>query len=162
MSTKTTTDAPSEAPAGTVGKLKRLKADSAHSLAEVQEFLAQLRGRSPQEVLGIVSASNLVKAVLQATVGCLLLILVFTVGPYYLSGAKTAAPTKSNAKADSAAEAPAETTPVATTAFETPADATTDPDPAKAAKALNIDEAKPADPNVNPLDKDIDKLLDGK
>ena len=40
-------------------ELRNLHANGSASLAELREFLAELKGRKPQEVIGIVSASLL-------------------------------------------------------------------------------------------------------
>jgi pyruvate/2-oxoglutarate dehydrogenase complex dihydrolipoamide acyltransferase (E2) component len=157
-------DSTSPTGSGAVSSLARLKRDGGHTLAELQEFLAQMRGRSPQEVLGMVSASELIRGILLATLGCVLLIAVFTVVPYVLRGDQTAA-NKSNETEPSAAAKKDETTSpgAATPAVATKGDSATaaTPDVEAAAKALDIDEVKTANPNVNPLDKDLDKLLDG-
>jgi hypothetical protein len=153
------TQAPQDPTQGVLGGLSRVKRDGAHSLQELQEFVAQMRGRSPQEVLGMVSASELVRGIVLATVGCVVLLAAFTVVPYALRDKDAAA------KASAAPAAPTKTAGPSTAT--TPAIASTDektdktPDASAAAKALNIDEVKTADPSVNPLDKDLDKLLDG-
>ncbi len=160
MATKQSTDAANETT-GAASSLKRLQRDGGHSLDELREFLGQLRGRSPQEVLGIVTASHLIRAVLQATLGCIIVMAIFTIIPYFIGGKEAA----SKPQASPATASPDETTTTNDAATNTTNDSVTpsnDPDPTKAAKALDIDEAKPADPNINPLDKDLDKLLDGK
>ena len=110
----------------------------------------------------MVSASELVRGVILATIGCVLFMALFTVGPYLFIP-------KQAAKKDAAKAAPTNAAaPVESTAASIPTPAvdvtkvpSTDADAGAAAKALNIDEVKTADPNVNPLDKDLDKLLDG-
>jgi hypothetical protein len=142
---------------GLVGDLKRAKREGGASLAELREFVAGMRGRSPQEVLGMVSASALIQATVQATLGCIVLIALWT-GASYM--AKQNEP-KKGAKPTAVKTEEKPATPVAPAVAEAKP-ANKEPDPAAAAKALNIDEVKTADPNVNPLDKDLDKLLDGK
>lgn len=159
-----TTQTPHEPAAhgtGVGGSLSRIKRDGGHTLAELQEFLAQMRGRSPQEVLGMVSASELVRGIVLATIGCVVLIGVFTIIPYALRDDKAAAkspPSKDAAPAPSDKGAANAAPAVASSGSKTPSDTDLD----AAAKALNIDEVKAAPPDVNPLDKDLDKLLDGK
>lgn len=63
-------------------KLRRLGADVAASGDELREFLQQFRGKSPQEVLGLVASSGLVRATCMAAAGCVVLVAVFTVLPY--------------------------------------------------------------------------------
>ncbi|HTN76555.1 MAG TPA: hypothetical protein VL096_14950 [Pirellulaceae bacterium] len=157
--TMQTSHEPPLPPSGTLGKLQRLKHDGAYSVAELREFIANMRGRSPQEVLGLVSSSQLIRATVLATFGCIVLMAIFTVIPYALSGAPKVV--KSNEPVTPAEAKPAEpVTPVATGVTSPMPD--NEPDATKAAKALNLDEVKSSDPAVNPLDKDLDKLLDGK
>ncbi|MDX1943828.1 MAG: hypothetical protein SFU86_00355 [Pirellulaceae bacterium] len=141
-------------------EMETIHSNGSASLAELREFLGGLKGKSPQEVIGIVSSSLLVQSMILATIGTALLLAVFTVGPYLVYG-----PPKANstaAKPAPAATPAAETPPSATAA---PPAATTnsgEPDPAKAAKAMGLDETKPADPTKNPLDDPrLDNLLDG-
>lgn len=161
-----TTTSPHEPPAshsqGSISKMKRLHDDGKHSVAELREFIAQMRGRSPQEVLGMVSSSALIRATVQATLGTLILFAIFTIGPYFWAQKQSVA-VKPAAAVESVAAQPA--APVANVTPSSPTDNNPlpgEPDAAKAAKALDIGETKTADPNVNPLDKDLDKLLDGK
>lgn len=157
---------PSSAPgSGTMTNLARLKRDGSYSLAELQEFIAQMRGRSPQEVLGMVSASELVRSIGLATLGCIVLMAVLTVGPYMLG--KRAPATVTPEATASANTTPPAASPASTDEVPPTATAATDTipsaaDPSAAAKALNIDEVKTAPADVNPLDTDLDKLLDGK
>lgn len=139
---------------GPLHDLQNVKSNGSASLGELREFLNKLHGKSPQEVIGIVSASMMVQSMLIATAATILIMLVFTVWPYLTEGPhgkpvakKPAAPPPSAA---------AEATPAA------PVAATVNqPDAAAADKALGSDEAKPADPGSNPLDRpDLDKLLD--
>lgn len=142
-------------------ELNNLKTNGSASLAELKAFLSQLKGRDPQEVIGIVSTSLLVQSLIAATLGTALFMAVFTVLPYYLYGPlkPTNVATKPEpAKSPTATPAPA---PAASGGESKPAESGTKEE--RAAKALGIDEAKPADPTKNPLDKgpNLDKLLDG-
>ena len=151
---------------GIAADVKRLKSDTASTAEEVREFIANLKGRSPQEVLGAVSESGLVQATVQATFGCLVVLVACTVLPWAL-------------KSDESVVA-AETEPATTAAAEASENATTDPqsetasanaqsgngspsssDAARAASAMKIDETVVTDPKSNPLDGNLDKLLDG-
>jgi hypothetical protein len=69
-------------PAPMGRKLRRLGADVVASGDELREFLQQFRGKSPQEVLGLVASSGLVRATCMAAAGCVVLVAVFTVLPY--------------------------------------------------------------------------------
>src|SRR4051812_40802069 len=73
--------------------VRRIQEHGSLSVDELREFLATMRGKSPQEVLGLVASSDLLRATVQATVACILLLAVATVGPYFLyAGAPKAAP----------------------------------------------------------------------
>jgi hypothetical protein len=129
------------------------------SLSELRDFLGTLHGKSPQEVIGIVSTSLLVQSMLIAVAGTLGILLIFTLGPYLVYGPPQEKAAKKPAAPASPADSPAAVAPTATSG-EAPAAG--QPDAAAAAKAMGIDEAKPADPGKNPLDgPNLDKLLDG-
>ena len=57
-STKPTSDEPATPGFGIARDLQQLKTHSAASVAELREFLAQMRGRRPQEVLGLVAGQS--------------------------------------------------------------------------------------------------------
>lgn len=148
-----------------INDVKNLKETGAASMEELREFLKTLKARNPQEVIGIVKASLLIQSLAISCVGTVVMMAVFTVGPYMIYGpnkpptpggkpaAAVAAAPDVNKPADGTAAAPANST-------GTPSAGT--PDAEKAAKAMGLDETKPADPKKNPLDKpDLDKLLDG-
>ena len=141
---------------GIAGDMKRLHGDAAATAAELREFVSSLKGRSPAEVLGAIGESSLFQGIVQATVGCVVLLVVFTVGPYLYYG-----------PAEATGASAAETTPAAATpatveqAAATESADETGSDVERAAKAMGIDETRPADPKVNPLDKNLDSLLDG-
>lgn len=151
---------PKEPPTVLSGDFRNLRTHGAASLEELKEFLGTLRGKSPQEVIGIVSSSMLIQSVAVAAGITVLTMVVFTVGPYLIWG-----PTKAKPAEAPAAPSPAPTPP-ATVAASTGDDkkksnGPSPEDAAKAAKAMGLDETKTADPRANPLEKDFDKLLDG-
>ena len=140
--------------------VETLHVNGSASLAELKEFLGTLHGKSPQEVIGIVSSSLLLQSLGIATVATIALLAVFTIGPYLAYGPP---PAKEAAKkpVDAAQAQPPAAAPA--TAAAAAAGASGEPDAEAAAKAMGIDEAKSADPNQNPLDKgpNLDNLLDG-
>ena len=143
---------------------RNLKEHGGASLSELKVFLSNLRGRSPQEVIGIVKTSLLIQSLAIATVSTVAFLFVFTVTPYMIWGPQVAQKPKkpqlpaAAQAAQAAAPAPA-TTPAKT---ETKSDGTpSSENTAKAVKAMGMDETKTADPKANPLEKDFDKLLDG-
>jgi hypothetical protein len=151
---------PARTAFGPLKEAKNLHVNGAASVAELKEFLATLKGRNPQEVIGIISSSMLIQSLAIATAATLALLVVGTVGPYLIYG-----PPKPKVAASKPNAAPAKEAPDASkAAAAAPADGTkSNADAAKAAKALGMDEVKEADPTKNPLDKgpNIDNLLDG-
>ena len=145
---------------GPLNDLRSVHSNGAVSLGELREFLGTLHGKSPQEVIGIVSTSLLVQSMLIAVAGTLAILLVFTLGPYLVYGPPQA---RQAAKKPAAPAAPSQPAAAASAvAPTTGTDGTSQPDAEAAAKVLGIDEAKPADPTRNPLDNpSLDKLLDG-
>jgi len=165
---------PQPAPFGVARDLQRLTADGTATAAELREFLGQMRGRRPQEVLGLVAGSGLVKSMLVATLGCVVLLAGLTVIPYFLyhrgpkpavkaadAKAAAAAPAEAAAAKTPASTADADASPVPAAAAETPAATTAPPEHVqRAIKAMGMDETKVADPKKNPLEHSLDKLLD--
>lgn len=165
-------------PASTDHRLRRFGADVAASGDELREFLQQCRGKSPQEVLGLVAQSGLVRATCTAAVGCVILVAVFTILPF--AWGRTFGRTASTARAaatgkpaqqsedvpsgEASAAAP-ERGPKPGSAADTPAahlDAAGQPPPTGSEailEKLNMD-SEAVDPNVNPLEDTADDLLD--
>ena len=151
-----------QAPVAGIAKdLRRLKTEGAASADELRQFVGQLKGRSPQEVMGEVAQSNLFRSIVLAAVGCTVLLVALTIIPYALR--EQSQPTVT---------APAETTAVAasddsstsadeTTSPDAEADGTGQPDLTRAAAAMGIGDAAPPDSDTKPLDDKLDKLLDG-
>lgn len=139
--------------------MENIKQNGAASLDELKEFLGNLQGRSPQEVVGIVSASMLIQSMVISTIGALAVLAIFTVGPYLVYGAPKE---KKLATPPPAAPAPAESAaqPAATGSTAKSGELTTE-DKSKAMSKMGIDETKTSDPDKNPLDnKTFDNLLD--
>lgn len=132
----------------TRAELRNLRNNSQATVAELKAFLAELKGRSPQEMLGMVAANQLVRATIHSLVLIGAVIAIFTVIPYLTR------------------EEPAvKTPPVAkeTVTPPTPAEAPATPDvPASpgAIEELGIGEEKQAPPDVNPLDTGTGNFLD--
>lgn len=145
---------------GPVEEMQRLRGHGAATAAELREFLGQLKGRTPQEVMGIVAQSSLVQGITTATFACGVLLAVFTVVPYAIYGSPkdqqpetvAVAVQPSNEQSNSA-ETPEDSS--------TTTDESAKPDLAKAADAMGIGETTEADPDKNPLDTKLDSLLDG-
>jgi len=146
------------------GDVKNLQTHGTATIAEVREFLAQTRGKSTQEVLGLIAQSGLVKSTILSAMLIAGLIGFLTVVPFAWNiatgntkgrpkpkPAETAVDTTSAATASSAESPTTEPTGVATND-----DTTGDP----ALDAMGIGDAKPADPKKNPLEDSLDNLLD--
>lgn len=143
-------------PGYPTGDLHRLKTNGAEAAAELAEFLKKMRGKSPQEMLGLVAQSGLMQGVVQATVWTIVLMALLTVVPY---GLAKAFPTAPKAVAESAAEkAPAKAAPKSDETGET---GPTDPasKAAKALKKMGEDDTKTSSPARNPLENATDDLL---
>ncbi|MDE0736965.1 MAG: hypothetical protein OSB47_14170, partial [Pirellulaceae bacterium] len=58
--------------------LRSVRDNGTASLRELREFITQLKGRRPQEVMGMVSSNGLVQGVVISTAGFVVLLLLFT------------------------------------------------------------------------------------
>lgn len=142
--------------------LQRLRRDGAATAGELRQFLGQMRGRSPQEVMGIVAQSSLVQSIAIATVGCAVLLAVGTVIPYLMPGPQVdlnvrAAETPA-ADTNEAAQVDANANPDAGTEGT---QASTGSNLENAANAMGIGEAAKPDQKTDELDNKLDKLLEG-
>jgi len=167
--------------------LAQLKEGASASAAELREFLNDMKGKDPHEVLGLIAQSSFVQALAVAAIGTVALLIVGTVVPYALYSGKKEVTTATGAVAPGA-PGPAAAAPVngATgggAAGATGPGATPGAQPAmselggprpdfngdqpggkKGSKGgdvlekLGLGEDKMADPNVNPLDKGDDLL----
>jgi hypothetical protein len=86
------------------GEFSRLSVNARETKEELQEFLGNMRGKSPQEVLGLVAASGLTQGILWSTIGMVFILIFFTIMPYYAFEDKDAIQAAKKAKA-AAAEA---------------------------------------------------------
>jgi hypothetical protein len=154
---------------GIARDLGRLKSDGAATVAELREFLGRMRGRSPQEMLGLVAESGLTRSMFLATFLFLLLLAALTAVPYALKDRSTdasapVAEEKAVEQQDNAHAVGPETAeelagPPAAGPLVDAEDTRTDPE--RAVDAMGIGETRVADPNENPLENKLDKLLDG-
>ena len=152
----------SKQPSGKIAAdLRRLKSDGAATVAELREFLTQMRGRNPKEVLGTVAESGLARSILAATLGFAMLLAVLTVVPYYLGerDGPASGPAGKRSAAGAQDPAPSGQPRAAGGPAQKPADAAR-PGGEKAIDALGIGETKTAEPDKNPLENRLDHLLD--
>lgn len=137
--------------ASTKADLRELKANSNATVQELQEFLRELRGKSPQEMLGVVASSQLFRATILSVILVTGALFAFTAIPYFFGDDPAPDP-----------EPVVEATPPAPTPV-TPVPEPNITDPKKPAKLapLGINEELTAPPNTNPLeDKGEDFLKD--
>lgn len=136
------------------GAVKRLSTDAATTTSELRDFVRSLKGRSPQEVMGIVASNALTQAVIGSTLATVVLLAVLTV-PFAFGKSAKAKSAKPAAVADVEPAKADATSPKAANSGDTPSEE----DIKKASKAMGLDETKTADPKKNPLDS-FDNLLD--
>ena len=151
-------------PRGLVGDIHRARTGAKASAEELRAFVRDFRGRSPQEMLGLVAASNLIQATLLATVITFIFMAGFTVGPYmmkkaYPTAAKTSKKPAAAAPAPSASAAPAPVAATTTAAAPLPVATGTGPATPDVLNTLGIGETKVSDPKKNPLEAGGDDLL---
>lgn len=147
--------------ASTKGDLRQLKQNSSATVAELKAFLKELKGKSPQEMLGLVAGSQLVRAIGLATVIVLVVSLVFTAVPYAMADRdkdEEEVATKESS-APSAAE-PAISKPAPTPSPTAPEGAQPSPTTPDLSK-LGVHEERKAPPNKNPLENKKDDFLKG-
>lgn len=136
--------------------MKRLKTDASATTGELRAFIRGLKGRSPQEVMGIVAGNALTQGMVTATIGCVVMLAVLTV-PFAFGSAKNKA--KSKPVAASAESEVTKDDATSTKSATANGDTPSEEDLKRASKAMGLDETKSADPKKNPLDS-FDNLLD--
>jgi len=145
---------------GLAGDVSRLKTNATATADELREFIAGLKGRSPQEVLGIVSETGLFTGIVQATVGCAILVAALTVLPWAMAEEEMPTPV---AAAESDSTADTETAAGSDSSDQAESAATSaQVDPAAAVKAMGEDEVKAPDAATDPLDSTLNNLLELK
>jgi hypothetical protein len=134
--------------ASTAADLRELKGNSRATVQELQAFLRELKGKSPQGMLGVVAASQLARSLVLSSAIVGGSILLFTAIPYFFGDDEKAAPVPTAA----AEPAPAPPPPVA----EKPPVEDKKPDPLS---TLGVGEELTAPPNENPLENKGDDFL---
>ncbi len=135
------------AMASTKADMRELRDNSRATVQEIQSFLRELKGKGPQEMLGVVAASNLFRSLVLSTAIVVGGILLFTAIPYFMGGdAKPAAVAENSVPAEAPVEAPKPVEPAAEPA----------PDPLS---KLGVGEELSAPANSNPLDDKGDDFL---
>ena len=144
---KSKSDETRTAMASTKADLRELRQNSHATVQEIQAFLRELKGKGPQEMLGVVAASNLFRSLVISTTIVVGGILCFTAIPYFASDDEKKAPAPiAESKAPEKATESAPEKPAAEPA----------PDPLS---KLGVGEELSAPPNTNPLDDKGDDFL---
>jgi len=132
--------------ASSTADLRELRSHSRATVAELQAFLRELKGRSPQEMLGLVAGSQLVRSIGLSSAIVAGVILIFTAIPYFFATEKPAVAAPTPPPALTAPEAPpAEVKP------EVPA--------ADPLSNLGVGGEIAAPPDQNPLENQSDDFL---
>lgn len=135
--------------ASTAADLRELKGNSSATVQELQEFLRELKGKSPQDMLGVVSASHLARSLVLSSSLVIGSILLFTAIPFFFGGEKPP-PATPPPQAMAVPVAPPTPLPPATP----PADPKPDP-----LSKLGVGDELAAPPNKNPLENKGDDFL---
>ncbi|MFK7910820.1 MAG: hypothetical protein AB8F34_09460 [Akkermansiaceae bacterium] len=137
--------------ASTKADLRELRSNSSATVRELQEFLRELRGKSPQEMLGVVASSQLFRATILSVVLVTGAILLFTALPFFFGDEPTPAADTKPIAAAPASPAPPAAEPKAADGPKKPVDLA----------PLGVNDKLPAPTNTNPLeDKKTDFLKD--
>jgi hypothetical protein len=136
--------------ASTKADFRELKANSNATVQELQEFLRDLKGKSPQEMLGVVASSQLFRATIFSIILVTIAIFALTAIPYFLGEKQT------TEVEPPMATAPTEPASVPDKTQAAPADTTKEKEPLA---PLGVNEKKTAPANVNPLDDDGGNFL---
>ncbi len=141
--------------------LKNLRRNVSSTADELRDFLGQMKGKSPKEMLGLVAQSTLSKGFMQSIVIFSALILVFTVIPFTVGLFKPKEEKKVQTQESAPANVDNDKNNTATTATDpegnpVPTGETGNP----VIDTLGIGETKEAPKAVNPLDDTGDDLFD--
>lgn len=167
-----------ESPRGLQRDMHQVRTHGNATMQELRDFLGSMRGKRPQEVLGLIAQSSLVQGMFWSSVIVLVAMVGFTFASWGYKKSRgdfePVAKQQPAAQQQAADPAPAATEPsagdAANAALTQPAtappsgtdapSATTPTDPAAAvADPLGIGETRLADPKVNPLESRGDDIL---
>jgi len=146
-------DASRVAMASTKADLRELKTNTNATVQEIQEFLRQLKGKSPQEMLGVVASSQLIRATILSCILVAGAIFALTAIPYFLGGEDSPPSEAPAVAATPAAPAPEPTPPAPEPTKATPGETPSPIEP------LGVNETKTAPANSNPLEDKKDDFL---
>ena len=69
--------------------LKNLKGNSSATVDELRDFMKQMRGKSPAEMLGAIAQSTLVRSLIVSTVSIVALLFTLTAASYFFADKET-------------------------------------------------------------------------
>ncbi len=78
---------------GITRDIRAVRDNGTASLQELREFVGTLKGRRPQEVMGIVAGNGLVQGIGISAIGFVVVLLVFTAIPFFLASDESVAKT---------------------------------------------------------------------
>ena len=138
--------------------LRSVRDNGPASLRELREFITQLKGRRPQEVMGMVSSNGLVQGVVISTAGFVVLLLLFTAIPFFLADKE---PVAGKTTAPAAQAQPVQSTGQTQGAGDKEQkQAGSNTAGENVSDALGIGETKASSLEENPLENKLDNLLD--
>ncbi len=144
---------------GLAGDVRQVRVHSAATAAELREFLAKTRGRSANEVLGMVAGSRLTRSIALAALGTFVVLLAGSLLPWLLGWGTSPQTVNRQPTAASVPDdrhRPPDSKPTEKKATSNAKRTNAE----KAVKAMGLDETKTADPDANPLENRLDHLLD--
>lgn len=145
--------------------MQNIREGSQEVAKDLQDFLKNNQGKSPQEVLGSMAKSSLFHGILTATCLAAGVLILGSIGPYYYQQYLAQAPAEEAEPAEAAAEKETkqeESTEETKTASTKPPEENpevSDEDKQKVVKQLGLEETKYASPDENPLENSADDLL---
>ncbi len=138
--------------------LRSVRDNGSASLRELREFITHLKGRRPQEVMGMVTSNGLVQGIVISAASFAVLLLLFTAIPFFLADEEPVA-----------GKAPAPAAKVKSDQSAGQSQGAGDKKQEQAgsnaagenvSNALGIGETKASSLEENPLENKLDNLLD--
>ena len=152
-------------PMASLGRdFKNLSRNVSATAGELREFLTQMQGKGPKEMLGLVAQSPLFKGIQQSVIIFVSIILVFTIIPFTINffapedDKQTATEASASPSTEESTQQEEDTIPNEEGTIQTPLGETAIGNPV--IDTLGIGETKEAPTKVNPLDDTGDDLFD--
>lgn len=152
-------------PMASLGRdFKNLSRNVSATAGELREFLTQMKGKGPKEMLGLVAQSTLFKGIQQSVIIFVSIILVFTIIPFTINffapegDKQTVTEASASPSAEESTQPEEDTIPNEEGTIQTPLGETATGNPV--IDTLGIGETKEAPTKVNPLDDTGDDLFD--